>query len=211
MICVSIAQITQIVEVLRSGVGLIELRLDLMGKFPAEIYTLIPQGTKTIATCRPGIYSEEEKILLLKSCMDLGASFIDIEIESSRDHLNELINYAQKCGSGVLISYHNFDQTPNRSELVRMMNMCYTLGGTIAKIASHVNSVEDIRNLISLYDTPGKKIVIGMGKLGRITRIMAPYLGAEFTFASPGVGGGTAPGQLSLKQLNELYKVIDES
>jgi 3-dehydroquinate dehydratase len=40
---------------------------------------------------------------------------------------------------------------------------------------------------------------------------MAPYLGAEFTFASPGGGSETAPGQLDMKQLIELYKVIDKS
>ena len=62
-----------------------------------------------------------------------------------------------------------------------------------------------------MYDLPGKKVVIGMGEMGRITRIMAPYLGAEFTFASPTHGGETAPGQLNYGQLKDLYKVINES
>jgi len=54
-------------------------------------------------------------------------------------------------------------------------------------------------------------VVIGMGEKGRITRVMAPFLGAEFTFASPESGGETAPGQLSVNQLNELFNVINQS
>jgi 3-dehydroquinate dehydratase-1 len=92
-----------------------------------------------------------------------------------------------------------------------VMIACYEKGGEIAKIATQVNAPYDIRNLLSLYDLPGKKVILGMGPLGRITRLMGPYLGAEFTFASAGEGGGTAPGQLTVKQLNDIYKVINES
>ena len=92
-----------------------------------------------------------------------------------------------------------------------LMIACYEKGGTIAKIATQVNGPEDIRNLLSLYHLPGRKVILGMGPQGRITRVMGPYLGAEFTFASTGQGGETAPGQLTVKQLSELYKVIDGS
>ena len=58
---------------------------------------------------------------------------------------------------------------------------------------------------------PGKKVILGMGSRGRITRLLGPYLGAEFTFASTGRNEETAPGQLSVQELIEIYKVIDES
>ena len=210
MICVSIAQKPQIVEVLQSDVGLIELRLDLIRKDPQELYAQIPRDVTTIATCRPGVVGEEERVVLLKTCMDLGASFVDIEIDSSEETLAEVLDYAQKCATSVIVSYHNFDLTPTRIELEKIISSCYALGGSIAKIATRVNSMDEVRNLLSLYDLPGKKVVIGMGNMGRIIRIMAPYMGAEFTFAAPDLGGGTAPGQLSVSQLNELYKVIDK-
>jgi len=211
MICVSIAHITQISSALQSDVELIELRLDLIKEDPQVIYSHITEGVKTIATCRPDGYSEEERIGLLKACMDLGASFIDIEVESNEAFIKELVSYGEGCGSEVIISYHNFELTPGRQVLSQLMHKCYERGGAIAKIATRINSLEDTRNLLSLYDLKGRKVVIGMGSLGRITRIIAPYLGAEFTFASAGTGGETAPGQLSVYQLNELFKVIDES
>ena len=51
-------------------------------------------------------------------------------------------------------------------------------------------------------------VVIGMGREGLITRVAAPFLGAEFTFASPGKGKETAPGQLSRAELANLIDQI---
>ena len=211
MICVSISHMAQINSVLQSDIELIELRLDLIKEEPRTIYSRITGAVKSVATCRPDGYSEGERITLLKGCMDLGASFVDIEVESSESLVKELRGHVKSCGTELIISYHNFEQTPPRQELTRMLNRCYERGGAIAKIATRVNSLEDTRNLISLYDLPGRKVVIGLGKKGRITRVMAPFLGAEFTFASPETGGETAPGQLSVSQLNELYKMINQS
>jgi 3-dehydroquinate dehydratase-1 len=109
----------------------------------------------------------------------------------------------------VIVSFHDFKQTPGRNELERILESCMDRGGDIAKIATQVTSRKDIGNLLSLYDFPGRKVVIGMGPLGRITRVMAPYLGAEFTFASMDEGNETAPGQLSFQQLKRIYNVID--
>ena len=211
MICVSISHMAQINSVLQSDAEMIELRLDLIKEEPRTIYSRITRAVKSVATCRPDGYSEGERITLLKGCMDLGASFVDIEVESSESLVKELRGHVKSCGTELIISYHNFEQTPPRQELTRMMDRCYECGGTIAKIATRINGLEDIRNLISLYDLPGRKVVIGMGGQGRITRVMAPFLGAEFTFASPESGGETAPGQLSVNQLNELFKVINQS
>ena len=123
----------------------------------------------------------------------------------------EIRNHAQKCGTRLIISYHNFEQAPGRNQLEAMLLRCYERGGAIAKIAVQVNHIQDVRNLLSLYDRPGKKVVIGMGDIGRITRVMGSYLGAEFTFASLDKKDETAPGQLSIKQLIDIYKVIGES
>ncbi len=210
MICVSIAHISQINRVLQSDVALVELRLDLIKEDPQKIYSLLSAEVKSVATCRPDGYHEAERIELIKECIDLGASYVDIEVESSPSFVKEITNHAKRSETEVIVSYHNFKLTPVRPDLIQMVTRCYDRGGNIAKIATRVNSMEDTRNLFSLYDLPGRKVVIGMGREGRISRIMAPYLGAEFTFASLEPGGETAPGQLSVKQLNEIYKVINQ-
>ena len=211
MICVSVAHISGLDQAIHSGAGLIELRLDLIREPPSKLFPLLPKAVETIVTCRPGVYSDSERVELLKAGMKLGATYVDIEIETSAEDMELLNSAAEQAGTSVIISYHNFKRTIDREDLESVMIACYEKGGEIAKIATRVNAPEDIRNLLSLYDLPGKKVILGMGPKGRITRVMGPYLGAEFTFASTGAGGETAPGQLTVNQLNELYKVIDES
>ena len=211
MICVSVANLSGLKEAFESGAGLIELRLDLIRESPAKILPLIPKDLETILTCRQGVYSEQERIKLLQSGMKLGANYVDIEIETAQGDMDRLISTAGKEGTRLIISYHNYTRTADREDLESMMIACYEKGAEIAKIATQVNAPEDVRNLLSLYDFPGKKVILGMGPLGRITRVVAPYLGAEFTFASTAEAGVTAPGQLSVKQLNDLYKVIDKA
>jgi 3-dehydroquinate dehydratase type I len=211
MICVSVPNRPGLDDALNSGVGLIELRLDLIKELPVKLYPLIPKTVRSIVTCRRGIYDDYERLELLKSGMELGATYVDIEIEAPADYLKEICRVAAKQGTSVIISYHNFERTADREDLESVMIACYEKGGDIAKIATQVNAPDDVRNLLSLYDLPGKKVILGMGPKGRITRLMGPYLGAEFTFASTGVGGETASGQFTVKQLKDIFKVIDNS
>lgn len=211
MICVSISHISQIHQAVSSGAALLEFRLDLIREDPGRIYAPLQGDVKSIATCRPEGNNDSERIELLKSCMDLGASYVDIELDSSDSFRNVLMEHAGHRGTDVILSYHNFEVTPGRRELAEWVESAFTLGGHVAKIATMARSAEDLRTLLSLYELPGRKVVIGMGEKGRILRVMAPYLGAEFTFASLDQSGETAPGQLNVNQLLEIYKVIDQS
>ena len=47
-----------------------------------------------------------------------------------------------------------------------------------------------------------------MGKPGKITRIAAPFLGAPFTYAAWNEKLATAPGQLTVDELMDIYDVL---
>lgn len=211
MICVSVSSKAGLKEAIEAGAGMLELRLDLIGEAPTELFPLIPGGIRTVVTCRPGAYSDGERLKLLQLGMKMGAAFVDVEIESSAADLQRIRSSAREHGTEMIISFHDFERTGDREDLESIMIACYEKGGDIAKIATRVNAPADIRNLLGLYNLPGRKVILGMGQLGRITRLVGPYLGAEFTFASMGQHAETAPGQLSLKELNDIFKVIDES
>jgi 3-dehydroquinate dehydratase-1 len=49
-----------------------------------------------------------------------------------------------------------------------------------------------------------------MGELGKISRIVAPFLGAEFTYASLSDEDATAPGQISYTRLNQFFIDIQQ-
>ncbi len=211
MICVSISDQSQIDPVVRSGAELIELRLDLLLTDPARLFPQIPPATRTVVTCRPGEYGDRERINMLVAAIGLGAAYVDLELDSPRAFTEQVISATSGKGCEVIFSHHDFEGTPGRGELKTILENCYERGGAVAKIATQVHNRSDILNLLSLYDLPGRKVVLGMGIPGRITRVISPYLGAEFTFASPGEGQETAPGQLESTRLNDIYKVIDAS
>jgi 3-dehydroquinate dehydratase-1 len=61
---------------------------------------------------------------------------------------------------------------------------------------------------MSLYNSDKTIIALGMGNLGKITRIAAPFLGAPFTYAYPTGRKRTAEGQFSIDKLEDIMKRI---
>lgn len=210
MICVSIStkNVDQCIEMIRDE-ELAEIRLDLTDFDHEAIKKVFTQKVKLVATLRPGKMNESERLELLKQAIKSGASFIDIEYEADVKYRKELVEFSKEHGCQVIISYHNFNETPSRNELERIVSDCYFYGADIAKIASQVNENADMANLLSLYNTSKRLVVFGMGDKGKITRVLALMLGAEFTFAAPDNGVVTAPGQLKKSELIRIQNQFE--
>jgi 3-dehydroquinate dehydratase type I len=209
MICISIGNIGMIAEANSIQPELIEIRYDLLDVKPTDIAGVLNENIKQIATCRPGKVSEEQRKNLLKSAIDLGAAYVDVELESSDKFIADIVAYAGERDCDIIVSYHNYDFTPGVEELNIILASCYEKGGDIAKLACMVNSEKDIARLLSLYGADGRKVILGMGDLGKITRIVASEIGAEFTFASIDANETTAPGQLTYKEFQSLKKIVN--
>jgi len=209
MICVSLSEKDPIVcRQILEKVEMAEIRIDLAEFSDENIVKIFAARKKLIATCRPGKYSQSERIHKLKLAVESGATFIDIEIEANDDFRNTLIEIAHLHQCDVIISYHNYELTPELAELEKIMQKCFELGADLAKIATLVKVNRDNSKILSLYKAPGRLIAIGMGDLGKITRIVAPFLGAEFTYASLTEDDITAPGQISYDRLNTYIMEI---
>ena len=209
MICVSIgngspAEAKKIL--LKSG--FIEIRADLLDWNTEEIRDVIESGGKTVFTCRPGKFSDEERLDLFELAARAGAKYLDVEIESDGDFLTSIIKIKEKFPFNLIISYHNYELTPSAESLESLLTDIYLTGADVAKIACRVYTPVDAAKLLSLYTISGRKVVIGMGRAGRITRIAATHLGAEFTFASSGEGDATAEGQMSYLEMKDINKKI---
>jgi 3-dehydroquinate dehydratase type I len=211
MICASIAE--KDVEVCLKAIEKVEMaevRIDLTEFNDEEIRKVFSQRKKLIATCRPGKIKDRERSHILKIAIESGATYVDVEYEAPVEYKNDLIDFAHSHQCDVIISYHNYEKTPDLEELERIVQECYTQGADLAKIATHVNVNRDNSKILSLYKAPGRLVAIGMGDLGRISRIVAPFLGAEFTFASLNEAGATAPGQISYNKLNQFILEIQQ-
>ncbi|MDD8020159.1 MAG: type I 3-dehydroquinate dehydratase [Acidobacteriota bacterium] len=215
MICVSL-EVSNVSDSLKKlkGLDLAELRLDKASLTLDEIKQLFSLPLNLIVTCRPGSMSEENRKQYLLEAICCGAKYVDLEIESPAAFKQDVISQAREKGCLVILSYHNYQESPPAIELNRMVKKCFREGADIAKIACQVNSNQDIIALLSLYGldeaAAGKIISLGMGEKGKITRVAAPLLGAPFTYASFKPGSETAEGQLDKKSLEAILGFLRE-
>lgn len=209
MICVSIAccSAAECLEMLKD-IHFGEIRMDLMNLTQEDIYEIFSAPVDLIATFRPGNIDEKERKGILLAAIDAGASYVDIEVESGVAFKNEIIDRARSKGCIVIVSHHDFEKTPERDELLSIVSACFESGGDIAKIACKVNSKMDNARLLGLLDSKNNIIVVGMGEMGRITRVVAPYLGSPFTYASSKKGKETTEGQIDIETIEKYMDLL---
>ncbi len=208
MICIPIidGNIDSCLNIIEKA-DLVEIRFDKV-KFNDDEISKLFSYKKLIATYRPGEINDEERLRILKKAIQAGAKYVDIEIESNKEYRLELINYARKYNCDIIISYHNFEFTPLETELKNILSECFELGADVAKIATMVNDISDNARLLSLYNLKKRMVILGMGELGKITRIASLFLGAEFTFASFDDKRSSAPGQIPYENLLKIISLI---
>ncbi|MBI4407939.1 MAG: type I 3-dehydroquinate dehydratase [Candidatus Kerfeldbacteria bacterium] len=91
-------------------------------------------------------------------------------------------------------SFHDYHRTPSYQFLDHVIKKI-----SFPKIATQVNTVDDLYTLAKLQKKYGKKaIIIGMGELGMMTRV---YNKSVLTYASVSKTTATAPGQLTVAEL----------
>lgn len=212
MICVAISDNDlRTCIALLTEVEMAEIRLDLTEFDDEAIDAVFAQDVPLIATCRPDKLTEKDQYFKLRRAIEAGATYVDIEIEASDEQRNALIEIAIKHECKVIISYHNYEKTPGMRELFSIVDDCFAKGADIAKLATMVNSKSDNANLMSLYSIDKPLVALGMGEKGKVSRVVAPLLGAEFTFASEDNSEGTAPGQISYSEMKKLLGTINKT
>ena len=110
-----------------------------------------------------------------------------------------------------IISHHDFSGTP--ADLEQLRDRLVSLDADIVKIATMANSSIDCLRMMKLTkESTAPTIGLCMGEIGTPTRILAGRMGAPFTYATFHHERSMAPGQLSFKQMQEIYDYdqIDE-
>ena len=204
MICVAISDKNpeKCIEIL-GKVEMAEIRLDLTEYTDEDTKKVFSTSTRCIATCRPDKMGLDKQYEMLKIAMEAGAAYVDIEIEAPKEQQEKLIKVAKANNTRIIISYHNYDKTPSIDELLKIVKDCYSMGADIAKVAVQANSQKDTAKVMALYSADKPVVALAMGEFGKISRLIAPMLGAEFTFASTDEGVGTAPGQITYSKMIE--------
>jgi 3-dehydroquinate dehydratase type I len=194
---------------------LIELRADYLKRI--KLTPLLENRQKPfIVTHRRkeegGKYKGEERkrLTVLRDAIDLEADYIDVELATERSSLQGLIR--NKRGTQIIVSFHDFRRTPSLKELQKRFDLMVRLGADVIKIVSFARSWEDnlsILSLIPLAKARRQEIVaFCMGEKGKLSRIFSPFLGAEWTYASLNKGRASAPGQLTVRELRDIWEKV---
>ena len=156
--------------------------------------------------------SEEEyfdicRVLIKEKATDL----LDLELFRKTSKLKEIIAEAHENNIYIIMSNHDFDKTPETSELERRLTLMKTFGADIAKIAVIPNSARDVLNLLLATDNMKYKlncplITMAMGDLGKVTRISGEVFGSCLTFGT--VGDASAPGQIESTNLKGILDTL---
>ncbi len=211
-ICISLGNVDFITCLqLAVSTPLVEVRLDLMRLSTEQIEILAMQCRRWVATCRPGHYTERERTVQLSAAIRAGATYVDIEYEAEPEYRQTLTELAKRLHSKVIISYHNFESTLGIDTLNQIIGHSLDMGADLVKIAVTAHATSDCARILSLYEHHHRLIAFAMGKIGTVTRIAAPLLGAEFTFAAVDEKHLTAPGQLTASQMEVIYQVLEKS
>lgn len=209
MICTSLGNISfdRALEKVRHEV-IVELRLDLLKININQIKVLCSQKAKTIASFFPGKVSDGERLEKLKTAILAGVTFVETGWDSGEDFLEELVPFARGNNCRVIITFMDMEKTPVKRELEHIVKECSMSGADIVKIVCKVNSTEDNARLLSLYSMGKNLIAVGLGSMGKITKLAAPMLGAEFTYASLGQGLDTEDGKINKSSLERTLNSL---
>ena len=209
MICVSIAHIS-FQELMKniSKFEMLELRLDLLNFSDQEYQDIINTKKPIIVTYRSTTLDDNTRIKKLKHLINIGANYVDIEIDSPTEFKNTMMEFAKKNSCQIILSYHNFKETPDTNQLLEIIKESNSSNANYCKIATKANTNKDIARVLSLYENNSNIIAFNLGDLGKISRISSLFLGAKFTYASISGKQKTADGQLSFEELKTIEQIL---
>jgi len=152
-------------------------------------------------------YKELLREILLARCVDM----IDIEVMSSDYIISLLTGIAHRNNVKVIMSNHDFEQTPDNDVLIERLMKMEKMGADIAKIAVMPQNKEDVMRLLDLTMKMHEKLTIpivtmSMGQLGVISRISGELTGSALTFATG--AQSSAPGQIHVRDMNIILEAL---
>ena len=227
MICIPIAARThsgamRAIERSAAQADVIELRMDLIhnGRLAEliEQVRVCDEAVEVLVTHRPqagGDSSQERsRIDCLKEAVFLGADYVDVELQTDRGLREELIETIAhlRRRTALIVSHHDFERTPPLKTLKSLFQRCVQAGADIVKIVTWAESPQDNLRVLGLVADAGREdialINFCMGPQGRISRVAAPLLGSYLSYVSLRRGGHSAPGQLTIAEMNGIMDVL---
>lgn len=146
--------------------------------------------------------SEDERCAMLALAAWHKPFLLDVEFETLRK-FPALAERLKSAGTRLLVSWHDFEGTPETGALISQMNAMSAYSRQI-KIVCMAGAEEDSSRVLSLYGKKGKNTLIAftMGEKGSASRVLCLFLGSPYTYAS--LGRAVAPGQIDVDSVRKM-------
>jgi len=227
-VCVSIARETvagtlAAAQSISPMADVIEIRLDRLNRLQdISVAPFISQLKKPLLlTNRPiwegGDFAGDEELRMapLLEGVQQGVSYVDLELKAPASSHKTLLEIVEKSATRLILSWHNFQETPTRAELVGRLAMIQDKGAHIAKIVTMAHDYHDVLRVLNLQEEAATMdiplIAFCMGRPGVISRLATVELGGYMTYCAAHEDEATAPGQLSVGVLRQIEALMDAS
>ncbi|OGH52560.1 MAG: hypothetical protein A3G13_01310 [Candidatus Levybacteria bacterium RIFCSPLOWO2_12_FULL_37_7] len=193
-----------------------ELWLDYIKDLDVELVKQLADqmGEKLILVFRrknlEAVQLNSKKRQEIISLLNNSLALLDLDIFNQKEELEYI--RANDLKIKTIISYHNYDQTPEDEKLYAILDTMKQYTPAIFKIATKCNSQKDALRLLELLLAMKEKhvkcIILGMGNFGMVTRIFGSIWGNEMIFAPITKSEESAEGQLTKKQLEKIFELL---
>src|SRR5580700_8831108 len=195
----------------------LEFRLDYL-KQPLSALPKIHRFLEThqyitaIGTCRRAENGGKFKgslaaqLEVLTKAHAAGCQIVDLELQSAAKAKPDAIARL-RSRAGLILSFHDFRATRNLDETLEKMLKIpadfYKIVGTATTLADNVAMMK------FLQAQSGQHALVGlcMGEQGVISRVLGVRAGSVFTFGAVNEDLKTAPGQISARDLRNIYRI----
>jgi 3-dehydroquinate dehydratase-1 len=207
-------------ELLALHPDLLEWRIDACEKVEniADCLTVLHELRQSISeiplifTCRIDLegglkkIAQEKRLQLFTAAITSGnIDIVDIELCNGAEFVKVIIEQAAANNVKVILSYHNFKETPSEAFIYAKLVEAQTAGADIAKLAVMPHNYADVLTLLSATNRARNEwvrvplVTMAMGEEGAISRLAGGLFGSDITFA---IGlQASAPGQIPIKDL----------
>ena len=221
--------LSQLEEAVQAKVDLIELRPDMWMKcsnisedeyiptivtFVEEVHPRVVDMPvlftwRTIGEGGETPLCSDNYIKLLQAIVDQDlVQAIDVELFAYTEEIGSIMKQAHQQGIQTVMSYHNFQSTPDIETLHVYAERMVSVDAQVIKFALMPSTNDDVLSVLQLTKELTERypqlprITMSMGQLGQMTRTCGHVFGNCLTFGT--LGQASAPGQVDVSILQRL-------
>lgn len=138
-------------------------------------------------------------------------NYLDLDFLTQHEELE----YFRESSTNLklILSYHNYKETPKFDYFISLIAKMKRYNPDIYKYATFCQTENNVLILLELIlklkEQKLKYIILGMGEIGKITRIIGGIWGNEINFSPQNLEEKSAKGQLTKKSLELIFEEVN--